>query len=161
LTENYTYPDCIPISKNGDVNDKKFKSGAVAATLTTLDQGTDEVFAYALGKQNKWYKYHTFKIGIITSAVDYSINIKEQQKICPNCDSTVNHIVAGVQTVVGNGVAGIGAAGGSVLGPPGAVGGAVATSAVYSASDLNKQIGELVRPIAQYIVKFYYEIKNK
>ena len=73
--------DDADISKNGDVNDNNFKSGAVAATLTTLDQGTDGVFVYALGKQNKWYKYHTFKIGIITSAVDYSINIKEQQKI--------------------------------------------------------------------------------
>ena len=66
-----------------------------------------------------------------------------------------------MQTVVGNGVTGIGARVGSALGPPGAVGGAVAASTAYSASDLNKQVGELARPIAQRIVKFYYEIKNK
>ncbi len=149
------------ISKNGDVNNQHFLDGAIAATLTTLDRGTDEGLLYALGKQSKWYKYHTIKMGIITDAIDYSINLQEQNKICTNCNNAVNYIVAGAQTVISSSIAGVAGLGsGFLAGPLGAIGGAAATSTAYSASGLNEEVGNLVRPIAQHIVKFYHEIKK-
>jgi hypothetical protein len=148
------------INQNGNINDKTFGDGAIAATLTTLDQGTEEVFKYGVGKKSGWYKYNTYKMGTITSIIDYNINLQEQRINCPDCDNRVNQIVAGVQTAVGNGLSGVGAVAGGLGGPVGSVGGAVTVSTIYSTYG-NDHVGELARPIAQYIVEKYDNLMEK
>ena len=158
----YMKPEFSNNPNNGGIvntNNNDFIEGAIAATLTTIDQGTDKIFEYGVGKKSGWYKYHTWKAWGITSVIDYNLNLQEQHTNCPACDSRVNKIVAGVQTAVGNGLSSIGAVVGSVGGPVGSVAGAATTSAAYSVL-ANEQVGELARPIAQYIVNFYNERKK-
>ena len=153
------------INQNGKMNDENFENGVIAATLTTLDQGTEEVLKYGIGKESRWYKYHTYKMLIITNVIDYNLNLQEQRIVCPACDDKINHLVAGVQTAIGYGASATGGLAAVVatfgIGAPiSTVAGAVAASTAYS-EFANKQIGEVARPIVQYIVSKYNKLKEK
>ena len=43
------------ISHNINLENNKFIDGAIAATLSTLDQGTHEIFAFGVGKKSGGY----------------------------------------------------------------------------------------------------------
>jgi hypothetical protein len=147
-----------------------FIDGAISAILEVISTGSEELFKWVdklpgdggRVKLSTSSIYHTKKYGLITYAIDYKINLSDQFERCPTCDELVNQIVAGVQTVVGNGLAAVGGwAAGTVGGPPGVVAGAVAASSAYSASDLEHNVGEIARPYAIKISEYYKQMKQK